>query len=69
MYRLENQIQITKVIPVFTLTLRSIFDAALYFHSNSRRRLPVLNNGRLVGQISRRDIVVAALQLRSQRWR
>jgi len=41
----------------------------LCFHTNSRRRLPVLNSGRLVGQISRRDIVVAALQLRSQRWR
>ena len=48
---------------------RTIFDAALYFHTNSRRRLPVLNNGRLVGQISRRDVVTAALQLRSQRWR
>ena len=40
---------------------RTIFDAALYFHTNSRRRLPVLNNGRLAGQISRRDVVVAAL--------
>ena len=48
---------------------RTIFDAALYFYTNSRRRLPVLNNGRLAGQISRHDIVVAALKLRSQRWR
>ena len=40
----------------------------LCIFTNSRRRLPVLNNGRLVGQISR-DIVISALKLRSQRWR
>ncbi|MBL6646674.1 MAG: CBS domain-containing protein [Flavobacteriaceae bacterium] len=47
----------------------TIFDAARRFHQNSRRRLPVLKNGLLVGQISRRDVVLAALKLRSQRWR
>jgi len=46
----------------------SIFEAASIFHSNSRRRLPVLNNDKLVGQISRKDVVVAALKLCSQRW-
>jgi CBS domain-containing protein len=67
---LERQVKNFMSSPVNTIEYdRTIFDAALYFHTNSRRRLPVLNNGRLVGQISRRDIVVAALQLRSQRWR
>ena len=67
---LEKQVANFMSSPVNTIEYhRTIFDAALYFHTNSRRRLPVLNNGRLVGQISRRDIVVAALQLRSQRWR
>ena len=47
----------------------SIFDAATIFHSNSRRRLPVLKDGKLVGQISRKDIVIAALKLSSQQWK
>ena len=67
---LEKQVANFMSSPVNTIEHdRTIFDAALYFYTNSRRRLPVLNNGRLVGQISRRDIVVAAIQLRSQRWR
>ncbi len=67
---LEKQVSNFMSFPVNTIDHdRTIFDAALYFHTNSRRRLPVLNNGRLAGQISRRDVVVAALQLRSQRWR
>ena len=67
---LEKQVSNFMSSPVNTIEHdRTIFDAALCFHTNSRLRLPVLNNGRLVGQISRRDIVVAALQLRSQRWR
>lgn len=47
----------------------SIFDAATLFHKNSRRRLPVLSAGKLVGQISRKDIVTAALKLSSQQWK
>ena len=67
---LEKQVSNFMSFPVNTIDHdRTIFDAALYFHNNSRRRLPVLNNGRLDGQISRRDVVVAALELRSQRWR
>lgn len=46
----------------------NIFDAASHFHKSNRRRLPVLHNGELVGQISRKDIVVAALKLSSQNW-
>jgi predicted transcriptional regulator len=48
---------------------KTIFDAATLFHKTNRRRLPVLEQGRLVGQISRQDVVKAALLLRSQRWR
>lgn len=67
---MEKQVSNFMSSPVNTIEHdRTIFDAALYFHTNSRRRLPVLNNGRLVGQISRRDIVISALKLRSQRWR
>ena len=46
----------------------NIFDAAAHFYKAKRRRLPVLKNGKLVGQISRKDIVVAALKLKSQNW-
>jgi predicted transcriptional regulator len=47
----------------------SIFDAASIFHKNNRRRLPVLKDRKLVGQISRKDIVVAALKLSGQHWK
>lgn len=46
----------------------SIFDAAGVFDKHNRRRLPVMEKGLLVGQISRKDIVVAALKLSGQSW-
>lgn len=47
----------------------TLFDAASRFHETSRRRFPVLDNNKLVGQISRKDIVIAAINLKSQSWR
>ncbi len=47
----------------------SIFDAAGIFYKNNRRRLPVLKDGLLVGQISRKDIVIAALKLNAVNWK
>ena len=47
----------------------SIFDAAAKFSKSSRRRYPVLENGYLVGQISRKDVVIAAINMKSQTWR
>ena len=47
----------------------SIFDAAGVFDKDNRRRLPVMENDILVGQISRKDIVVAALKLSGQNWK
>jgi len=47
----------------------TIFDAAGAFHKNNRRRLPVMQNGQLIGQISRKDIVVAALRLSGANWK
>ena len=47
----------------------TLFDAASRFHETSRRRFPVLDNNKLVGQISREDIVIAAINLKSQSWR
>ncbi|MBC2838166.1 CBS domain-containing protein [Robiginitalea sp. SC105] len=47
----------------------NIFDAAKKFLSARRRRFPILENGRLVGQISQKDILKATLKLKSQHWR
>lgn len=47
----------------------TLFDAASRFHETSRRRFPVLDNNKLVGQISRKDIVITAINLKSQSWR
>lgn len=50
-------------------TNTSVFDAASLFSKSSRRRYPVMENNRLVGQVSRKDIVIAALEMKSQTWR
>lgn len=47
----------------------SIFDAAERFLKNNRRRLPVMKNDIMVGQISRKDIVIAALKLSGVNWK
>ncbi len=47
----------------------SIFDAASQFYKSPHRRFPVLENGKLVGQISQHDVIVAALHLKSQSWK
>ncbi|ARV09577.1 inosine-5-monophosphate dehydrogenase [Winogradskyella sp. PC-19] len=45
-----------------------IFDAANKFLSSKRRRFPIVENGKLVGQISQKDILKAALYLKSENW-
>lgn len=45
----------------------SIFDAAEQFHKSSYKRFPVLDKGKLVGQISQHDVILAALKMNSQR--
>lgn len=46
----------------------SIFDCASLFHKHNCRRFPIIENGKLIGQISRKDILYAALKLRAQNW-
>ncbi|MFL1894544.1 CBS domain-containing protein [Aquimarina sp. 2-A2] len=47
----------------------SIFDAANKFIETKRRRFPILEEGRLIGQISQKDVMKAALKMNSQHWR
>lgn len=46
----------------------NIFDAANKFLNEKRRRFPILENGKLVGQISQKDILKATVKLKSQHW-
>ena len=48
---------------------KTIFEAASMFFKTTRRRFLVLEKNQLVGQISRKDIVVATLNMKSQTWR
>ena len=47
----------------------NIFDAANKFLSAKRRRFPIIEDGKLVGQISQKDILKAALNLKQQNWK
>ena len=46
----------------------NIFDCASLFYKHNCRRFPILEEGKLVGMISRKDILCAALKLRGQNW-
>lgn len=47
----------------------NIFDAASKFLESKRRRFPIVENGKLVGQISQKDILKAAMKLKGHTWR
>lgn len=47
----------------------NVFDAANKFLESKRRRFPIVENGKLVGQISQKDILKAALHLKAQNYK
>ncbi len=47
----------------------NVFDAASKFLNSKRRRFPIVENGKLVGQISQKDILKAAMKLKGQHWK
>jgi CBS domain-containing protein len=47
----------------------NIFDAANKFLESKRRRFPIVENGKLIGQISQKDILKAALKLKGHTWK
>lgn len=46
-----------------------IFEAATRFLKTGHRRFPVTDNGKLIGQISRMDVIIAATQLNGSDWK
>ena len=46
----------------------NVFDAANKFLESKRRRFPIVENGKLIGQISQKDILKAALKLKGENW-
>ena len=47
----------------------NIFDAANKFLKDKRRRFPIVEDGKLVGQISQKDILKATIMMKSQNWK
>jgi len=47
----------------------NIFDAASLFAESPRRRFPIIEKGKLVGQISQKDVLKAAMTLKGQTWK
>jgi len=47
----------------------NVFDAANKFVNSKRRRFPIIEHGKLVGQISQKDVLKAALKLNGQTWK
>jgi CBS domain-containing protein len=47
----------------------NVFDAANKFLESKHRRFPIVENGKLIGQISQKDVLKAALQFKGQTWK
>lgn len=46
----------------------NVLDAANKFLESKHRRFPIIENGKLAGQISQRDVMRAAMELKGQTW-
>jgi CBS domain-containing protein len=47
----------------------NIFDAAFKFISSRRRRFPVVEKGKLIGQLSQKDVLKAAIKVKGNTWK
>lgn len=65
----ENRVEKSMAKEVDTIDGNmNIFDAASKFLNAKRRRFPIVENGKLVGQISQKDVLKAAMTLQHERW-
>ena len=48
---------------------KTIFDAASKFLELNRKRFPVMSGDKIIGIISRSDVITASLKIKSQSWR
>jgi len=46
----------------------NVFDAANKFLETKHRRFPIIQDGKLIGQISQKDVLKAALKLKGHTW-
>lgn len=46
----------------------NVLDAANKFLNSRHRRFPIVSDGKLIGQISQRDVLQAAMQLKGHEW-
>lgn len=46
----------------------TVFEAADQFLNTHIRRFPVMKQGKLIGQISQRDVLDAVLKMKNQKW-
>ena len=68
---LDSEHNVAKVMATNVETIdgnMNIFDAANKFLESKRRRFPILQNGKLVGQISQKDVLKAAMNLKGNTW-
>ena len=66
----ENTVEKNMVSNVETIDKNmNIFDAATKFISSKRRRFPIVENGKLIGQISQKDILKAAIKVKGNSWK
>lgn len=47
----------------------NIFDVANKFLQSKRRRFPIVEQGKLIGQISQKDVLKAAIKLKGNTWK
>lgn len=65
-----NTVEKNMVLAVETIDKNmNIFDAATKFISSKRRRFPIVEKGKLIGQISQKDILKAALKMKGNSWK
>jgi len=65
----DNRVENHMVKNVETIDGRiSIFDAGKKFLDSKRRRFPIVENGKLVGQISQMDVLKAAMKMKGNKW-